>query len=148
MSQMKASIGAEEEEETQFSSQVSAKCITFRKHVSLITFCKKLKNKDLWWPTFSLLIHFRYEKCPTGPLWLCNRTGLRYSAVRWSPSNVRSKDEKTLSGSMNGEQQAQKHLPHTVNTTSAVLHFPTTGNIGVRVEETCSSLQLGVMLLH
>lgn len=61
-------------------------------------------------------------------------------------SDVRSREEKTLSGSMNGEQPAQTHLQHTVNTKSKVL--PTVDPTGVRVEETCIPQQSGVRPSH
>lgn len=95
-----------------------------------------------------LTVYFWCEQCPTGPLWPCNTTGLRYSAVRQSLSYVRSREEQTLIGSMNGGQQAQTHLQHTVNTGLAVFLFPTVETTGVRVEETCFPQQSGVMPSH
>ena len=112
---------------------VGGKCLTF--------------PSGLLYIVVSLLWILEHEQIQTRLLWLCNQTGLKYTEERPSLSDVRSKMEETLSGSMNGEQPAQKNLQIRMNTESDLLLHPTVETTGVRAETNIRSIlqQTGVI---
>ena len=87
-----------------------------------------------------------HEQFQTRLLWLCSQTGLKYTEERGSLSDVRSKMEETLSGSMNGEQPAQKNLQIKMNSALDLFLHPTVESTAVRAERKEKSLQqIGVI---
>lgn len=158
VSRREDSTGAEEEEETQFTTRSTViqsvlAILAIWNYSSIHNAVKKTNilyklllikansnsfffNKYLW----------LREQSHTGLLWPSNPAGLKYTTERRSLWGVKSRTEKTPSGSMNGRCPGHTHFKHAVNTWLDMLHFHTVETTGVWAEWKGERLQqTGVM---